>query len=185
MKILVISDSHGRNDDVERVISQVKNFDVLIHLGDIERGDDFIRSLVSCPTYMVLGNNDYRLDYYDLESYGMCGGSIECYGCLCGAQMGWQYFTDCDWTFLGEQDPETGARMRHCENCDTYACFEDFTEEFPDECLRKGSFICKLIRNDEELLNINAPICEESHTYNLNDWKLNGTSCEEVSFFAG
>ena len=62
MKILVISDSHGRNDDVERAISQVKNFDVLIHLGDIERGDDFIRSLVSCPTYMVLGNNDYRLD---------------------------------------------------------------------------------------------------------------------------
>lgn len=74
MKILVISDSHGKNDDVERVISQVKNFDVLIHLGDIERGDDFIRSLVSCPVYMVKGNNDYRLELpneeiIELEGY--------------------------------------------------------------------------------------------------------------------
>lgn len=135
--------------------------------------------LTTADDTMYYGHNDYRLDYYDLESYGMCGGSIECYGCPCGAQMGWQYFTDCDWTFLGEKDPETGASMRPCERCDTYACFEDFTEEFPDECLRKGSFICKLIRNDEELLNINAPICEESHTYILKDWKLNGTSCED------
>lgn len=62
MKILVISDSHGRNDDVERVISQVKDFDLLIHLGDIERGDDFIRSLTNVPSYLILGNNDFRLD---------------------------------------------------------------------------------------------------------------------------
>lgn len=62
MKILVISDSHGRNDDVKHVIEQVGNFDMLIHCGDIERGDDYIRSLVTCPVHMVSGNNDYNLD---------------------------------------------------------------------------------------------------------------------------
>lgn len=62
MKILVISDSHGRNDDVKGVIEQVKDFDILIHCGDIERGDDYIRALVDCPVYMVAGNNDYNLD---------------------------------------------------------------------------------------------------------------------------
>ncbi len=62
MRILVISDSHGRNDDVAGVIRQVGAIDMLIHCGDVERGDDYIRSLVDCPVYMVAGNNDYNLD---------------------------------------------------------------------------------------------------------------------------
>ncbi len=45
MRILVISDSHGRNDDVAGVIEQVGPIDMLIHCGDVERGDDCIRSL--------------------------------------------------------------------------------------------------------------------------------------------
>lgn len=62
MRILVISDSHGRNDDVAGVIEQVGHIDMLIHCGDVERGDDYIRSLVDCPVHMVSGNNDYNLD---------------------------------------------------------------------------------------------------------------------------
>ena len=62
MRILVISDSHGRNDDVAGVIKQVGPIDMLIHCGDVERGDNYIRSLVDCPVHMVAGNNDYNLD---------------------------------------------------------------------------------------------------------------------------
>ena len=62
MRILVISDSHGRNDDVSGVIRQVGPIDTLIHCGDVERGDDYIRSLVDCPVYMVAGNNDWFTD---------------------------------------------------------------------------------------------------------------------------
>ena len=62
MRILVISDSHGRNDDVAGVIEQVGHIDMLIHCGDVERGDDYIRSLVDCPIHMVAGNNDYNLE---------------------------------------------------------------------------------------------------------------------------
>ncbi|WP_278684335.1 metallophosphoesterase family protein [Anaerobutyricum hallii] len=62
MRILVISDSHGRNDDVAGVIEQVGHIDMLIHCGDVERGDDYIRSLVDCPVHMVAGNNDYNLE---------------------------------------------------------------------------------------------------------------------------
>ena len=46
MRILVISDSHGRNDDVAGVIEQVGHIDMLIHCGDVERGDDYILSLI-------------------------------------------------------------------------------------------------------------------------------------------
>ena len=44
MRILVISDSHGRNDDVAGVIEQVGPIDMLIHCGDVERGDDYQNS---------------------------------------------------------------------------------------------------------------------------------------------
>ena len=62
MRILVISDSHGRNDDVEGLIDQAGHIDMLIHCGDVVSGEDYIRSLVDCPVYMVGGNSDYNLD---------------------------------------------------------------------------------------------------------------------------
>ena len=64
MKILVISDSHGKNDDVKQVIEQVGDVDMMIHLGDVERGDDYIRSIARCPNeqvHLISGNNDYNL----------------------------------------------------------------------------------------------------------------------------
>lgn len=61
MRVLVISDSHGKNDDVKNVIKQVGHIDMLIHLGDIERGPEYIASLVDCPVHMVSGNNDYNI----------------------------------------------------------------------------------------------------------------------------
>lgn len=62
MRILVISDSHGRNDDVKGVLEQVGEIDMLIHCGDVERGDQYIRDIAGCPVVMVAGNNDYYLD---------------------------------------------------------------------------------------------------------------------------
>ncbi len=59
MKILVISDTHRHEENLERVLEIEQNIDMLIHLGDIEGAEDFIRSIVNCPCYMVAGNNDY------------------------------------------------------------------------------------------------------------------------------
>lgn len=61
MRILVISDSHGKNDDVKSVIKQAGHIDMFIHLGDIERGPEYIESLVDCPVHMISGNNDYDI----------------------------------------------------------------------------------------------------------------------------
>lgn len=59
MKILIISDTHGRNLEVLKVIERVSPIDLLIHLGDIEGGEEYIRSLVDCKVEMVSGNNDF------------------------------------------------------------------------------------------------------------------------------
>ena len=62
MRVLVISDSHGINENVEAVINQVGTMDLILHLGDVGRGVDYLEAIAPCPIYFVAGNNDYNLD---------------------------------------------------------------------------------------------------------------------------
>lgn len=59
MKILIVSDSHGRNTNLEKVLEKVKPIDVFLHLGDFEGSEEYIRKIVGCRAEMVPGNNDY------------------------------------------------------------------------------------------------------------------------------
>lgn len=62
LRILVMSDSHGRNENVELAIEQVREeigeFQMLIHLGDVGDARE-IESLAGVPCYIVRGNTDY------------------------------------------------------------------------------------------------------------------------------
>lgn len=59
MKVLIVSDTHGRNHYLIDTINRVSPIDLLIHLGDFENGDEYIKSMISCPTEFVAGNNDF------------------------------------------------------------------------------------------------------------------------------
>lgn len=61
LKVLIVSDSHGRNDYVKLAMEQAGTFDAFIHLGDVEDDVEELRSLAGCPSYIVMGNNDYGL----------------------------------------------------------------------------------------------------------------------------
>ncbi len=62
LRILVMSDSHGRNENVELAIAQVREeigeFQMLIHLGDVGDARE-LESLAGVPCYIVRGNTDY------------------------------------------------------------------------------------------------------------------------------
>ena len=62
LRILIMSDSHGRNENVELAIAQVREeigeFQMLIHLGDVGDARE-IESLAGVPCYIVRGNTDY------------------------------------------------------------------------------------------------------------------------------
>ena len=66
MKILVVSDTHRKDDNLKLVLSEECPLDMLIHLGDAEGSEHFIPEWVNpeCRMEMVLGNNDFfsRLD---------------------------------------------------------------------------------------------------------------------------
>ena len=62
MKILIVSDTHRRIGNLEEVLEKEKNLDYMIHLGDVEGQDDYIRAMVPYGVLIVGGNNDYFSD---------------------------------------------------------------------------------------------------------------------------
>lgn len=59
MRILVVSDTHGYNDNLMEVLEREKNISWMLHLGDLEGSEHMIENTVPCPVTMVAGNNDY------------------------------------------------------------------------------------------------------------------------------
>lgn len=59
MKILIVSDNHGRTGNLDQVIKAQAPFDYFLHAGDTEGTEDYIEALLDCPHAIVAGNNDY------------------------------------------------------------------------------------------------------------------------------
>lgn len=61
MKILIVSDTHRKDENLKQVIKRSGPLDMLIHLGDAEGSELLIASWLNegCEPQMVLGNNDF------------------------------------------------------------------------------------------------------------------------------
>ena len=79
MKILIVSDTHRRDGNLQTVIEKTAPFDMLIHLGDAEGSEDRIETWCreqneNCQVHMILGNNDFfsrlpREEEFDIGKY--------------------------------------------------------------------------------------------------------------------
>lgn len=59
MKVLIVSDTHGRDHYLIKTIEKVSPIDLLIHLGDFEEDEENIKAIAPCPVELVSGNNDF------------------------------------------------------------------------------------------------------------------------------
>lgn len=59
MRVLVISDTHGKHENLEKVLEKEKPFDLAVHLGDAEGCEDYIEAIAGCPLEIVSGNSDF------------------------------------------------------------------------------------------------------------------------------
>ncbi len=59
MKILIVSDTHRKNDNYFKVLSMHKPIDLIIHCGDAEGSEYALSAAADCPVQMVQGNNDF------------------------------------------------------------------------------------------------------------------------------
>ncbi len=73
MKILLVSDTHKKNENYFLVLKQIKP-DMVIHCGDGEGCEYALTQAADCPVEIVLGNNDFFSDLprervLDIEGY--------------------------------------------------------------------------------------------------------------------
>ena len=62
MKVLIVSDTHRKNENFLKVLERVAPIDMLVHCGDIEGSEYLIAQAAGCPVEMVVGNNDFFSD---------------------------------------------------------------------------------------------------------------------------
>ena len=61
MKILIVSDTHRKNDNYFDVL-KLENPNLVIHCGDAEGSEYALTQGAKCPVKIVLGNNDFFSD---------------------------------------------------------------------------------------------------------------------------
>ena len=76
MRILVISDTHRKDDNVEKILKKEGPFDRIIHLGDVEGSQKKLMRMAKCPVDMVAGNNDMFGDLPKEKELDLCGHHI-------------------------------------------------------------------------------------------------------------
>lgn len=59
MKVLIVSDTHGKNQNLIHTLQKVSPIDLMIHLGDFGGSEKYIKSIAPCPVEMISGNNDF------------------------------------------------------------------------------------------------------------------------------
>ena len=73
-KYLVVSDTHGHDDNFYKVLDIEEPLDGIIHCGDFEGSEGRFALAADCPVYFVSGNNDFFSDLrreleFDLDGH--------------------------------------------------------------------------------------------------------------------
>lgn len=58
MKVLIVSDTHRKNDNYFKVL-ELEKPDLVIHCGDAEGSEYVLSAAAECAVQIVLGNNDF------------------------------------------------------------------------------------------------------------------------------
>lgn len=58
-RVLIVSDSHGKNENIRLAIEKAGKIDYMIHLGDVGYDYQAVERMAGVPAYIVAGNNDY------------------------------------------------------------------------------------------------------------------------------
>lgn len=66
-KILLVSDSHGQNHNLWRVLEKERPYDMVIHCGDFEDSLTELNKKAGCEVHIVAGNNDYYSDFPQMK----------------------------------------------------------------------------------------------------------------------
>ena len=72
-KYLVVSDTHGHDDNFYKALDIEEPVDGIIHCGDFEGSEGKFAIAADCPVYFVSGNNDFFSDLKRELEFQLCG----------------------------------------------------------------------------------------------------------------
>ena len=143
-KILVVSDTHGNNKNLRKLIAMHKSPDMLIHLGDGEGIENQIDDMVGPETvlYMVKGNNDFfsGLDR-DME--------VDIYGHRAFLTHGHMYGVSVGASGVAEEAASRGCELAFfghthrpfCDEVEGIRCINPGSLSYPRQMNRKPSYM--------------------------------------------
>ena len=68
-RILVVSDTHRKDENYYKVLEKEKKLDLIIHCGDTEGSDIQLQQLSPAPVRIVKGNNDFFCNLPDEQEF--------------------------------------------------------------------------------------------------------------------
>lgn len=102
MRILIVSDTHGRHGGLDRALEEAGSIDMFIHLGDVEGGEEYINAVVDCEKHLVRGNNDFFSDLPGEEEFYI--GEHKVF-----ITHGHQYYVSLDTEYIREEGESRGT----------------------------------------------------------------------------
>lgn len=137
-----------------------------------ETGYYITNTCANCDYYnaqqwVSTGHNWYNLERIDLTEapYNMCGGVAVKYGCACGKQaQSYIESSECAWSFVGT-DPETGFGIEQCSECGVQKIEGNYSEYDPESCTNRTTWVFRILRNDQILLNMDSVEIREQHDH--------------------
>lgn len=155
MKVLIVSDTHGRDDKLQRVIRKESPFDVMIHLGDTEGSEMYFREWIkneTCRICVMRGNNDF-FSNSDKECEIMIGGrrAFLTHGHMYGVSLGTEALKD-EARSRGAAIAMYGHTHRpHLEQCeDGLVVLNPGSLSYPRQNGRKPSYMVMEVAPDGE-----------------------------------
>ncbi len=113
---------------------------------------------------VYFGHERHRVEYYNLEDFGACGGTVARYRCACGEDESWEYGVWCNYVHTGETN-EDGAWEYYCEDCNSRFYIKLNSTEHKIECYEENAFYFRLVRDEEILLDLQKTYRRAFHTW--------------------
>ena len=104
MRVLIVSDTHGRHGGLDRALQEAGNIDMLIHLGDVEGGETYIDAVADCEKHIIRGNNDFFSELPREEEFYI--GSHKVF-----ITHGHAYYVSLDPEYIREEGKTRGAEI--------------------------------------------------------------------------
>ena len=111
MRILIVSDTHGRHGNLEEVLEREQNLDMVLHLGDVEN-DEHMEEVMQLPCKILwTTRTDFGVYGFDTVKVG----PIENFEDLV------KLFTKVDKAYTSEEDKNAVRDIIRLLECHTYA----------------------------------------------------------------